>query len=143
VALEGGHEGRRDGLFAFEPELLPQQRRGPAAVEVAEAEVEGALAAGAGLEVEPDQQQVEVRVLARGAHGVERFGQFGVVQRSAAARSAAGLVQLSGRVLGEQPGPFGRRCCARRTASASTASQSSASSESMGRSPKRATAARQ
>jgi hypothetical protein len=47
VRLEGTDQGWRDRLLALEAELLPKQGGRPAGVEVAEPEVERALAAGA------------------------------------------------------------------------------------------------
>jgi len=57
--------------------------------------------------MEPDEQQVEVRILACGPDRVDDLAQLTVVEGTAAIRQASWLLQLSGRVPGDEICPLG------------------------------------
>ncbi|HVA09112.1 MAG TPA: hypothetical protein VNG12_20445, partial [Acidimicrobiales bacterium] len=57
--------------------------------------------------MEPDEQQVEVRILACGPDRVDDVAQLTVVEGTAAIREASWLLQLSGRVPGDEICPLG------------------------------------
>ncbi len=96
-------ERGREGLFAVAA-FLAQPDRGPGRVEVADPQVQGALAAGAGFEVEADQQQVEVGVVAGGPDSADELGQLGVAQRPPPAPDPPRLGERGSRVDGHQTG---------------------------------------
>ena len=107
VAVEGADECGETGCSRSLPSFSRSQTVDRRAVEVAPAEVEGALAAGAGLEVEPDEQQVEVgsRLVVRTA-SIE-LGDLMVVEGAAAAAGAAGLGERGGGFAVEEAGGDG------------------------------------
>lgn len=80
-----------DRLPAQGPALLPQPQHAVVAVEVGQAQSEGAAAAGGGFGVQPEQDRVQGDVIAAGAGGQVDLGEFPVGQRAADAWQAAGV----------------------------------------------------
>ena len=105
VLDEPGHQGGRDRLPADRLALLPQQDQALVRVEILRTQRERAAAAAGGLRVQPQQQRVQLRVIARGRGGLVDLRQSGVRQRPPGGRQAARLGHLARRVvrLGDQP----------------------------------------
>jgi hypothetical protein len=93
-------------LFAFNAELLAKPNGGAWPVEVAQPQVERTFATSPRFEMEPDEQQVEVGILACGPDRVDDLAQLAVVEGAAAIREASWLLQLSSRVPGDEIRPF-------------------------------------
>jgi hypothetical protein len=107
VYLKQSKKRRRHWLLTFDAELLPQPERRATPIKVAEPQIEPSFATGAGFEVESDEQQVEVGVLTRRAHGLNHFPQFIVTQGTAAIGKSTGLLQVNGRIPDHQAGALG------------------------------------
>jgi hypothetical protein len=84
-------------LFAFNAKLLAKPDCGAWLVEVAQPQVERAFPASTRFEMEPDEQQVEVRILACGPDRVDDLAQLTVVEGTAAIRAAGFRVTRSAR----------------------------------------------
>ena len=80
VGFEIGQQRGRYRLLSLLAALLPEPDSRPAGVEIAVAEVEGALAAGAGHEVEPDEQHVQARIVAGEPDGVDELDDLPVIE---------------------------------------------------------------
>jgi hypothetical protein len=66
-------------LFAFNAKLLAKPDSGAWPVEVAQPQVERTFATSPRFEMEPDEQQVEVRILACGPDCVDDFAKLAVI----------------------------------------------------------------
>jgi hypothetical protein len=94
-------------LLALDAELLAKPDGGAWLVEVAQPQVERTFATSPRFEMEPDEQQVKVRILACGPDCVDDLTKFAIVEGTTAIREASWLLQLSGRVPGDEIRPLG------------------------------------
>jgi hypothetical protein len=99
VPDQRGHQSGGDRLPAERLALFPEQDQALLRVQVQRAQREGAASPAGGLGVQPQDQRVELMVIARGRGDLVDLRQLSVGDGPAGGGQPAGLVDLASRVV--------------------------------------------